>query len=76
MTCTGNSTRKTGTNVVYIPGMKTLKVTVELALDEFELDFLGDETLEEALLDQFVKVKSGLLENIACAYITSIEEIS
>lgn len=55
--------------------MKTLKVTVEMIVDEFELDFLGDESLEDALLDQFVKVKSGTLENVACGYITNIEEI-
>lgn len=61
--------------MLYIPNMKTLKVTVEMIVDEFELDFLGDESLEDALLDQFVIVKGGTLENGACGYITNIEEI-
>ena len=48
----------------------TIIVTAELAIDN---DLIYDmATLRQELAGQFIKIKSGLYENIACGYVCAV----
>lgn len=48
-------------------------ITAELDLNEFDISD-GDDPVEY-LKNQFIKIKSGLYENLACGFVTSVERL-
>ena len=49
-------------------------ITAEIDLNEYDISD-GDDPVVE-LQNQFLKIKSGLYENLACGFITNVERLS
>jgi hypothetical protein len=49
-------------------------VTAEIDLNEYDISD-GDDPIE-LLKDQFIKIKSGQYENLACGFVTKVEQLS
>lgn len=49
--------------------MTKVIITAELEIDD---DYLNESPLADDLVGEFVKVKSGAYENVACGWITNV----